>query len=280
MRYVSTRGAWAARPAAVLGDPARRPGARRRPRRAAGLSASSDAEQSALRRLAYPGLAHAILSPIMTDIPEADSEGAHRPHVHEDDLRHRRDRAGDGTGAGRSPAARVERTDACVQGHRAAASRQSLRVHAREAREHAQHPRRDVRRHGQRRGVRDARQARHRRLHALAEGPDEPVPAGADVFAARAEHPQHRDRRRLRRLPGHRQGGVRRCRVQDALPDRHGQFDQLGTRRRAGRLLFQRLFRRDEGARRAGRLRRSVRQFRQHSRRPRRARRWGCRSAA
>ena len=98
-------------------------------------------------------------------------------------------------------------------------------------------------------------------------------------LARRRQHPQHRDRRRVRRLPGHRQGGVRRRRVQGALPDRHGQFDQLGARRRAGRLLFQRLFRRDEGARRAGRLRGAVRQFRQHPRRTRRARRWACRSA-
>ena len=42
------------------------------------------------------------------------------------------------------------------------------------------------------------------------------VPAGADVFAAGPEHPQHRHRRRVRRLPGHRQGGVQRPRLQGA----------------------------------------------------------------
>ena len=57
------------------------------------------------------------------------------------------------------------------------------------------------------------------------------------------QHPQHRDRGRVRRLPGHRQGGQRRRRVQGALRDRHGQLDQLGARRRAGRLLLQGLFR-------------------------------------
>ena len=36
--------------------------------------------------------------------------------------------------------------------------------------------------------------------------PHEPVPAGADVQPAGRQHPQHRRRRRVRRLPGHRQG--------------------------------------------------------------------------
>ena len=48
----------------------------------------------------------------------------------------------------------------------------------------AQHPRRDLGRHRQRGRVRDARQARHRRLHAVAARPHEPVPAGADVQPA------------------------------------------------------------------------------------------------
>ena len=50
-----------------------------------------------------------------------------------------------------------------------------------------------------------------------------------------------------------------------------GQLDQLGARRGPGRLLLQRLFCRDEGARRARRLRRADRQFWQHPRRTRRA---------
>ena len=64
----------------------------------------------------------------------------------------------------------------------------------------------------------------------------------------------------------------RRRRVQVALEDRHGQLDQLGARRRAGRLLLQRLFRgrrRTNG--RARRFRRAVGQLRQHPRRARRA---------
>ena len=78
----------------------------------------------------------------------------------------------------------------------------------------AQHPRRDLGRHRAVGRVRDARQARRPRVHALAARQDEPVPDGADVLAAGSEHLQHRDRRRVRRLPGHRQGGQRRCRVQ------------------------------------------------------------------
>ena len=44
--------------------------------------------------------------------------------------------------------------------------------------------------------------------------PHEPLPAGADVQPAGREHPQHRHRRRVRRLPGHRQGGLERPGVQ------------------------------------------------------------------
>ena len=112
----------------------------------------------------------------------------------------------------------------------------------------AQHPRRDLGRHRQRRRVRDARQARRRRVHAVAARPHEPVPAGADVRLQDAEHPQHRDRRRVRRLPGHRQGGLRRRRVQAPPPHRHRQLDQLGARRGAGRVLLQRLLRGDARA--------------------------------
>ena len=48
----------------------------------------------------------------------------------------------------------------------------------------AQHPRRDVGRHRLGGRVRDARQARRPRVHALAARQDEPVPDGADVLAA------------------------------------------------------------------------------------------------
>ena len=115
------------------------------------------------------------------------------------------------------------------------------------------------------------RQARHPGLHALAARPDEPVPAGADVQPAGRQHPQPRDRGRVRRLPGHRQGRLRRPRVQAPARDRHRQLDQLGAPARPGRLLLRRLLPGDAQRRRAGRLRRADRQLRQHLRRPRRA---------
>ena len=115
------------------------------------------------------------------------------------------------------------------------------------------------------------KRARHR-VHAVARGPDEPVPEGADVLAPRREHPQPRGRRHVRRLPGHREGRERRRRVQGAPRDRRGQLDQLGPRRGADRLLLRRLLRRHARRRAARRLRRAVRQLRQHTRGPRRAR--------
>ena len=114
-------------------------------------------------------------------------------------------------------------------------------------------------------------QARHRGLHALAARPDEPVPAGADVQPAGRQHPQHRHRGRVRRLPGPRQGGLGRPRLQARAFDRHGQLDQLGAPAGAGRLLLRRLLPGDAARRRGGRLRRADRQLRQHLRRPRRA---------
>ena len=112
----------------------------------------------------------------------------------------------------------------------------------------AQYPRRDLRRHRHRRRIRDARQARHPRLHAVAATENEPVPDGADVLAAGPEHPQPRDRRRVRRLPGHRQGVSATTSRSRPLQDRHGQFDQLGARGGAGRLLLQGLLRRPRRA--------------------------------
>ena len=76
-------------------------------------------------------------------------------------VRQRRDHAGRDARARPAPAARVERADARVQGHRAAAARQPVRVRARRSDgARAQHPRRDVGRHRQLGRVRDARQAR------------------------------------------------------------------------------------------------------------------------
>jgi len=72
MRYVSTRGAWsvAQQPfSAILLEGLAPDGGLAVPQEYPRLSAT---EQSGLRRLTYPGLAQAILSQFMTDIPEAD----------------------------------------------------------------------------------------------------------------------------------------------------------------------------------------------------------------
>ena len=69
MRYVSTRGAGGHAAAALLGDPARRARARRRPRGAGELSAFHPVELAALRPLDYRELAFAVLSRFTDDIP-------------------------------------------------------------------------------------------------------------------------------------------------------------------------------------------------------------------
>ena len=93
----------------------------------------------------------------------------------------------------------------------------------------------------------------------------------AQMFSLQdAEHPQHRRRGRVRRLPGHRQGGVQRPGVQAPLPDRHRQLDQLGAAAGAGGVLLRRLLPGDADATtRQVELRRALGQLRQHLRRPR-----------
>ena len=88
------------------------------------------AELAALRPLGYRELAFAVLSRFIDDIPAADLQAHHRPHVHAGDVRQRRDHAARDARAGPPPAARVERPDARVQGHRAAAAGQPVRVRA------------------------------------------------------------------------------------------------------------------------------------------------------
>ena len=139
----------------------------------------------------------------------------------------------------------VQRPDAGVQGHGDAVARQPVRVCAGQTARRAEHPRRDFGRHRLRRRIRDARQARHPRVHAVAARQDVGVPARADVLAAGPEHLQHRDQRHVRRRAGHGEGGVQRPRVQGEVQDRHGQLDQLGARVGADRVLLQGLFRRD-----------------------------------
>ncbi len=218
MRYVSTRGAWAGNPqpfSAILLEGLAPDGGLAVPQKYPRFSAR---EMDALRarshraRRFYPDLAFAVLSRFIADIPAADLKSLIDRTYTKETFFNDAIMPVDGARAGHLPDAPVERADARVQRHRAAASRQPVRVHAREGAAHAQHPRRDVRGHRQLRRVRDARQARNQRLHAVAARPDEPVPAGADVFARRAQHPQHRDRRRFRRLPGHRESRVRRRR--------------------------------------------------------------------
>ena len=110
------------------------------------------------------------------------------------------------------------------------------------------------------------------RLHALAARPHEPVPAGADVQPAGREHPQPRDRGRVRRLPGHRQGGVERPGVQARAPHRHGQLDQLGAAASRRSSTTSPATSRPRSSNDETReLRRAVGQLRQHLRRPRRA---------
>ena len=95
----------------------------------------------------------------------------------------------------------------------------------------------------------------------------------AQMFSLQdAEHPQHRDRRRVRRLPGHRQGGLERPGVQA-----RAQASAPSTRS-TGRAWWRRwsttspaTSRRRERTTSEVELRRAVRQLRQHLRRPRRA---------
>ena len=102
------------------------------------------------------------------------------------DVRRQRDHAAAHARARPSPVARRERPDARVQGHRAATAWPPVRVRARGRAPHAEHPRRDVRRYRLVRRACDARQARRRGVHAVAERADEPVPAGADVLDRRS----------------------------------------------------------------------------------------------
>ena len=193
----------------------------------------------------------------------------HFQDLHQLDFRQRRDHAAEDARAGAAHPRPVQRPDARLQGPRAAAARQPVRVRARAARRAAQHPRRHLGRHRLGGRARDARQEEPARVHALAARAHEPVPGGADVQPAGRQHPQPRARGRVRRLPGHRQGGRRRRRIQAPPPHRHRQLDQLGARRGAGGVLLQGLLRRHRVGRRAGLVRRALGQLRQHLRRPR-----------
>ena len=187
MRYVSTRGAWADDPqpfSAILLEGLAPDGGLAVPR-----SVSAPGRRRARTALRSANLPRARVRGAVAlhrRHPGRRPAGADRSHVHAGRLRQRRDHAAHDARAGHPPAARVERPDAGVQGHRAAAARQPVRVRARERRgsslnilgatsgdtgssaEYAMRGKRGV-----------------ARVHALAQGPDEPVPAGADVLARR-----------------------------------------------------------------------------------------------
>ena len=241
----------------------------------------TDAELAAMRGMNYRELAFAVLSRLIDDIParrpaHADRQDLHRRRL---SLRHRQGKRrghhpAEDAGARPARAGAVERPDAGVQGHGDAAARQPVRVRAGpmgDNRRRTEHPRRHLGRYRLRRRIRDARQARHPRLHAVARARHDALPAGADVCPAGRQHPQPGDPRRVRPVPGHRQGGVERSRFQDEAPHRRGQFDQLGARRGAERVLLQGLFRGDARQRPAGLVLGAVGQLRQRLRRPHRA---------
>ena len=266
MRYVSTRGAWADDPqpfCAILLEglapdgglavPQTYPRSLRGPRRAAPMRATAISPSRSCRASSTTSRPHdlkALIDRTYTQrrVRQRRHHAAHRPR------------------AGSAPAARVERSDARVQGHRAAASGQPVRVRARASNgRDAQHPRRDVGRHREAPpSTRCAASAASRVFMLSPKGRMSPFQTAQMFSLADPNIHNLADRGHVRRMPGHRQGGQRRRGVQGALRDRHRQLDQLGARRRAGRLLLQGLFRGDAARRRAGRFRRAIGQLRQH----------------
>ena len=266
--------------AAVHGHPARGIGARRRTCGAGELSAIQQRRSGAVAaaRLSRPGVRDPVS---LHGRPRAGRPARdHRSDVHRCGLWQRRNHARHHAGAGAAAVARVDRSDPRVQGCGTAVAGQPVRACAREAGHVAQHPGCDVGRHRAVGGVRHARQAQRRRVHAHAARENEPVPGRADVRAARSEHLQHRHRRRIRRLPGSCQGGGVRCGVQAPVSHRHGQLDQLGAGGGAGRVLLQRLLRRDARQRRDRSALRCRRAISATSSRAMSRGRWGCRSTS
>ena len=239
MKYLSTRGESAGRSFSEILLEGLAPG--RRPVPAGALSAGRRGDAGALAppRLSGAGVRAALALHRRRAARRPAQPAA--PDLHRRGLRRPADRSAPAARARRVRPRPVERADAGVQGPGDAVPRPGLRVRAGAPRAHAQGARRDLGRHRQRRRVRAARQARRLGVHALAARPDEPVPAGADVQPAGSEHPQHRGRGRVRRLPGPGQGGLGRPRLQAAPGDRHRQLDQLGAPPGPGRLLLRRL---------------------------------------
>ena len=148
------------------------------------IRVSRAVELAALRRLDYRELAFAVLSRFIDDIPAADLKRIIAATLHRVGVRDRRDHAAGDAGAGtctcfacRTAPRWRSRTSRCSS----SATCSSMCSGAQRTLD--QHPGRDVGRHRQLGRIRVARQARHQRVHAVAEGPDESVPAGADVLA-------------------------------------------------------------------------------------------------
>ncbi len=208
--------------------------------------------RSVLASEGYAGLAFAVLSLFIDDIPEADLRGicerAYHPAIF-GGTGHRRRHRDRGRPVAGTP---LRWPDGCVQGHGHAVAGPAVRVRTGAARQPAEHPGCDQRRHRLRGGVRDARAAPRPCVHADAGGADDPVPAGPDVQHRRSVDRQHRRGRRLRRLPGPGEGGRRRPGVQAAALAGRGELDQLGPAGGAGGLLRRGLAAGDHGRRPAG----------------------------
>ncbi len=131
MRYVSTRGAWAVAPqpfSAILLEGLAPDGGLAVPE---AYPRFTPAELEALRPLGYRDLAFAVLSRFIDDIPPRDLRAIiDRTYTRATSSAATTSRRCSTLEPGLSPAARVERPDARVQGHRAAAARQPVRVRA------------------------------------------------------------------------------------------------------------------------------------------------------
>ncbi|EGF31126.1 Threonine synthase [Oxalobacteraceae bacterium IMCC9480] len=217
MRYVSTRG-HAAQPSfseILLGGLAPDGGLYL----PAGYPQVTGAELDAWRALSYADLALAILGKFATDVPHADLKALTDKTYTADVYRNTRP----GESAERITPLHVIEQDGdktlllqalsngptlAFKDMANAIARQPVRVHARQAAGRTQYLWRDLRRHRQRCRIRDARQARHPRLHALAAPENELLSDRANVQPAGRQHLQHRRQGCLRRLPGHGQGGL------------------------------------------------------------------------
>mmetsp|Transcript_71143 Transcript_71143/g.200728 ORF Transcript_71143/g.200728 Transcript_71143/m.200728 type:complete len:454 (-) Transcript_71143:33-1394(-) len=123
-----------------------------------------------------------------------------------------------------------------VQGRRPPVPREPLRVHPREEEAADGHPRRNERRHRERRDLRRPGQEEHRLRHHVPGRPDVQDAGEADGDRAGREHHHAGPERDLRRLPGHCEGQLQQPAEAAVLP-RRGQLHQLRPDPRADRVL-------------------------------------------